>query len=498
MIPPDMLGAAYPAAILLAGIFLSLVLEQLAHPRCPGLRRPLFSALLHAGLLLLAWSAALLIVCRPVFALLLVLAGQLLVIQVNNAKFRALREPFIFSDFGIFSQTIKHPRLYLPFLGLGRACLIAVAVAGAGGIGLLLEQPLGQAYQWSGMAVLAGAALVLGGLAATPAPSLDPEKDLARHGLFVTIAQYWVREKTRRPMRETRLPPLGKRRDELPDVIVIQSESFFDPRTAFPGIRGDVLKHFDEARASSSLHGRLTVPAWGANTMRPEFAFLTGIEPASLDIHRFNPYRRVARHPIRALPSVLREAGYSTTCIHPHPARFFRRDRAFPNMGFGRFIGVEEFQGAPKAGPYISDEAVTDKLLAELDAATQPAFFFVITMENHGPLHLESVSTGELDEFYREPPPKGCEELTVYLRHLRNADQQLGRLRRRLAKRDRPAILCFYGEHLPSMPRVYEILGSPDGRTNYFLEIFPGLPAAERDLGVEELPTILLQVLNRL
>jgi hypothetical protein len=480
-------------ALLAAGTTLSLALEKLVRPCAAGLKRPFPSVAIHAGLFILAAALALIIVRRPAFAALLVLAGQLAVIQISNAKYQALREPFLFSDFGIFSQMIKHPRLYLPFLGIGRASLIALVVALAVGFGWWVEKPAPDFIAWAGGTSLAGLALVALGLAVAKPPELEPEKDLADQGLFTSIAQYWLREKTTKTPRETPLPFLRCTQDELPDIIVIQSESFFDARKLCHGIKQEVLHNYDEACRSATMHGRLRVPAWGANTMRSEFAFLTGLTPASLGIHRFNPYRRVTRRPLKALPAILREAGYQTTCIHPHPARFFRRDRAFPHLGFERFVGIQEFRGAEKAGPYISDTAVTDKLLHELEVAAEPSFFFLITMENHGPLHLEGVTDGDVQELYQEPPPAGCEDLTVYLRHLRNADRQLGRLRAHLRKRTRPTILCFYGEHLPSMPRVYDALGVPDGKTNYFLELPKTRDHERRDSEIEELPMLILQ-----
>jgi len=434
---------------------------------------------------------------RPLFSVGLVLAGQFLVIQVSNAKHRALREPFIFSDFGIFSQTIKHPRLYLPFLGFGRALLAGLFAAGAIGAGLWLEHPIPHFLAWAGFLAGAGFLLLLAGMTTAAAPSLNPEKDISRHGLFASIAQYWWREKTHEPLHETKLPAIRKEPELLPDVIVIQSESFFDPRADFSGIRDDVLRNWDEACTDASLRGKLTVPAWGANTMRPEFAFLTGIEPASLDIHRFNPYRRVARRPIRALPAVLREAGYRTTCIHPHPARFFRRDRAFPNMGFEHFVDIREFRSASKFGPYVSDEAVTDKLIEEMERRPSPSFYFVITMENHGPLHLENLEEREYSDYFQTSPPASCRDLGVYLRHLANADRQLGRLRKFLHKRARPFVLVFYGEHLPSMPNVYDVLGTPDGRTDYFIENPTWHERLARDHAASDLAGILLKTLEK-
>lgn len=488
-----LLASVFPALLLLAGIFFSLQLERLARPSCPGLSRPLSASALHGGLLLVAWAVALLIVRRPVFALLLVLAGQFLVIQVHNAKYRALREPFLFCDFGIFSQAIRHPRLYLPFMGSGRILLSAGAAVIAVAFGWYVENPAPDFLAWAGGATIIGLLFLGFGMVAAPQPSLAPERDMATHGLLTSIARYWLREKRVAPVRCSSLPKLPVGRPDLPDIIVVQSESFFDARRLFPGIRRDVLTNYDTTCASAFMHGRLQVPAWGANTMRPEFCFLSGITPESLDVHRFNPYRLVARRPLRALPAVLREAGYHTTCIHPHPARFFRRDRAFPNLGFERFIDIREFRNAKRSGPYISDEAVTDRLLAELSAAEEPAFLFVITMENHGPLHLEQADSGEYGDLYDEEPPAGCEDLTIYLRHLRNADRQLGRLRDYLNSRTRPAILCFYGEHLPSMPRVYDALGLPDGRTDYFATGLGRDGSGQADLCIEDLARVILE-----
>jgi hypothetical protein len=495
IVNPDLIASALPAATLLAGIFLSLAMEVTIRPSCPGILRPWSSAAIHAGLVAVAWAALLLVVHRPVFATVLVLVGPFVVIQISNAKYRALREPFLFCDFGIFSQTIKHPRLYLPFLGIGRAALIAFAVIATLGFGWWMEKPLSTFSLWSVGAVIVGASLLAIGWASAPTPSLDPEKDVASRGLIVSIAQYWLREKTCKPPRQTHLPAIRKPASNLPDIVVIQSESFFDARRLFPGIRQDLLPNFDKACAEATIHGRLAVPAWGANTMRSEFAFLSGLAPASLGIHQFNPYRRITRQALHALPAVLHEAGYQTTCIHPHPARFFRRDRAFPNLGFNRFIDIHNFHGAGKFGPYISDEAVTDQLLHELKADGKPSFYFVITMENHGPLHLERVSAAETDTYYTTAPPDGCEDLTVYLRHLRNADQQLGRLRAFLHTRTRPTLLCFYGEHLPSMPKVYDALGQPDGRTDYLILSPRASGSAILDLNVEKIAVAILEEL---
>ena len=76
------------------------------------------------------------------------------------------------------------------------------------------------------------------------------------------------------------------------------------------------------------------MPGWGANTMRTEFAVLTGIPESALGYDRFNPYYGLARVPIESHVWRLRRAGYRTICLHPFDRRFFRRDLAMPALGF--------------------------------------------------------------------------------------------------------------------------------------------------------------------
>jgi hypothetical protein len=99
--------------------------------------------------------------------------------------------------------------------------------------------------------------------------------------------------------------------------VLVQSESFFDVRRLYPGVRPALLSRFDALRRQALKHGLLLVSAWGANTIRTEFAVLSGIGDDALGVHRFNPYRRFARRDILTLPHHLRALGYETVCIHP-------------------------------------------------------------------------------------------------------------------------------------------------------------------------------------
>src|SRR5690606_16116693 len=108
--------AALPAY--LVGLLASWALETLLQPRPHAPWRRAASALgVHIGVWTLAFAQEIALFRRPYVAAANVLALQAVFVIVNNAKFHSLREPFVYPDFIFFTDAIKHPRLYLPFLG---------------------------------------------------------------------------------------------------------------------------------------------------------------------------------------------------------------------------------------------------------------------------------------------------------------------------------------------------------------------------------------------
>src|SRR5690606_42045984 len=88
------------------------------------------------------------------------------------------------------------------------------------------------------------------------------------------------------------------------------------------------------------------------------------------------------------------------------------------------------------------------------------------------------------------PPPAGCDDLTIYLRHLRNADSMVAQLRHTLENCDRAASLCWYGDHVPIMPTVYDIFGAPEGEVDYVCwsnQHKPAIPSDYHNLRIETL-----------
>jgi hypothetical protein len=477
------ISALLPSLII--GLFLSFAIEQIFKPRFQApWRRPLPAIAAHLGLWLGYFVLGFVLCRRPWLAMLFSTAIFACLIVVNNAKYQSLREFFVYQDNDYFLDCLKHPRLYLPFLGIIPTALTLTAIVLALWAGMTLEPPLTQAHSlvsvWLGIAGVLVVACVLLQYGASNVAALrfDPEHDLKTHGFF---GAYWLYRRAEQlpsadlTQRSSLPKPSAVKTSRVsPNIVVIQSESFFDPRRVYPQVKPEVLQHFDRTRLESDLHGLFEVPAWGANTVRTEFSFLTGVDVLKLGVDRFNPYRRLINFGVPSLARLLQQQGYRTICVHPYPASFYQRDKLFPMLGFDQFVDISEFEAVTEQRKgechFVGDEVVADKVLELLgQESEQPTFVFVITMENHGPLHLESLPEADKQEWLTQPLPEGCEDLGVYLRHLGHADQMIKRLTEGLASVGRPGTLAWYGDHVPIMEKVYQQLATPSGYTDYFI-----------------------------
>ncbi|MDA0571119.1 LTA synthase family protein [Burkholderia gladioli] len=474
----------------------SFALERVALPR-GSWRRPWLSSWLHILAVYCFANLTIAVTARPIFSAFATLALVGLLAAVSNAKYESLREPFVFTDLSLFSQLFSHPRLYLPFLSIGK-----VVAIGAGVVlviaGFIAERPA-PPYPASVSLPVAALLFVLALRAAAALPlTLDAGVDQRRHGFLAVFVAYLLnglRPATLRRFREALAasPYAAGAPQRRPDVIVIQSESFFDARRLGAAIARGQLARFDEACREALWHGELEVPAWGANTMRTEFAVLTGASQAALGYARFYPYAFV-RQKCASLAAWFSRGGYRTVAIHPYYADFFGRDRVFPLLGFSAFLDIGHFASASRAGPYVSDAAVAEAIIETLEApGDEPRFVFAMTMENHGPLHLETVLPGESANRHTLGDGALWRDLTAYLRHIENADAMLGRLLDYLRSSRRETVICFYGDHVPALSQVFDRLGNNPEHSDFFIWRNYGKKGFERrDVRAEQLGGLLL------
>lgn len=499
-------------ACLLAGGLALFVVQRLAwrfSPLAPSL--PARGHVFGDALAVLAGaqlaSLFLLLTARPITSLLLVCCIGALLLVLNRVKENVLHEPLVLVDAYLLPQVFRYPGLYFPFLpvrplaaalllflgcfvfmlqaesplifvrttpgflltalvAFGPICIAAVINTGhikqAGNL-LLKACPVSHnavddAFRVGALAsalmhpILAGVCRAaqldfLAGYSARPEKSAWPETLELN---FFPIPAFSQEQPCLREQAEN----VSRR----PHVLLIQAESFYDPRPLLSvrqrEMLGDFLPNWDALAAS----GR-TLPTppniFGAYTMRTEFEVLTGLSARALGPWAFNPYLLAAKRPMWSLARHFKQGGYATLCIHPYARRFFRRDAVMPNLGFDEFVALESLMHLPHCGPHTSDIALGKEILSRLDASAHPVFCFAITMEAHGPwlenrlsrAAMEEILPGiDLDAF--SPPVQS------YLCHLRHMDMLVGLFRQRAdgeEKDHRPCQVWAYGDHPPAL-----------------------------------------------
>ena len=368
----------------------------------------------------------------------------------------------------------------MPFFGYAKAAILVLGGISLFGLLLYTRRPITSVYDsWAGSVSAELLLIVLSALAIwiagkqLPTMTLEPLADMQRCGLLSFLYGYRKLEKKTgiqgKPPFERLPSSLSFSVNQKPDLISIQAESFFDPRDAFSCLRKELLPHWDRLCSESISHGLLDTGPWGANTVRPEFEFLTGLCSAQIGVHQFQPYRTLGQKPLPTLATWLKAIGYRTIAIHPYEMCFYKRDKVYPNLGFDEFIDIRAFKNADIAGGYVSDVAL-GQFVADLLAqpSSQPRYIHVVTMENHGPYDITN-GLEHTQHPLSNPIPERCGELEVYARHLQNTDTLFGLVSNALSAQDCPGALCVFGDHVPILTQAYEALGYPDGHTNYLI-----------------------------
>jgi phosphoglycerol transferase MdoB-like AlkP superfamily enzyme len=255
---------------------------------------------------------------------------------------------------------------------------------------------------------------------------------------------------------------------EQPDIVMIQSESFFDPALLKVVDNTDrELPNLHRALASG-IGGTMKAPTFGGGTLRTEFEVLTGIPMAAYPDIEF-PYLQITRKIIPSLIHLAHQDGYATVAIHGNSGLFWNREKAFKAIGFDKFITAKQFPvNAARDGWYFSDSAMTDQIIDQLDQVKKPILIFAISLEGHGPYLNGLVDDKGRRDSIPAPPGLAGKSLLAYrnyMYHIEDADQQMGRLWKFLAARQRPYVLVFYGDHLPPLQRVYSDIGFDDDKT---------------------------------
>ena len=234
-----------------------------------------------------------------------------------------------------------------------------------------------------------------------------------------------------------------------PDVIVIMSESLWDP-TRLPGatFQTDPMPTIRSMQA-----GHVFSPEFGGMTANVEFESLTGFSNAFLPYGGI-PYQQYVRRSLPSLATLFKDKGYTSIAMHPFAGWFWNRDNVYRDLGFDSFLSQDQLPELEKRGMFASDAALTDQIIQAADAAEQPLFLFAVTLQGHGPYEADRYPSKTIS-FESDLSAHAEQQLATYAEGVREADKSLSRLMRWAQGRQRETIIVLFGDHLPPLGQVY-------------------------------------------
>jgi phosphoglycerol transferase MdoB-like AlkP superfamily enzyme len=247
--------------------------------------------------------------------------------------------------------------------------------------------------------------------------------------------------------------PAAFPRRQKPDIIMVMSESFWDP-TRLPGVDFN-RDPIPAVRANRS--GAIFSPEFGGMTANVEFEALTGFSNAFLPYGSI-PYQQYVRQPVPSLATFLKSEGYATKAIHPFREWFWNRRNVYEAFGFDTFLSEENLPKLAARGPLVSDQALTEEIIREADETKEPFFFFTVTLQGHGPYEPHRYKDPSID-VTTEAGEAERATIRMFAEGASDADSSFRYLMNWANRRKRSTILVFFGDHLPPLGQAYVATG---------------------------------------
>lgn len=252
-----------------------------------------------------------------------------------------------------------------------------------------------------------------------------------------------------------------------PSVVVIMNESYSDLSSIADieaaGYEGPAWYHggLTDALAMGDCYTTI----YGGGTCNTEFEALTDVNLHFVGEYVY-PYTQNDLARVECLPRSFKALGYSTTAIHPNQATNWNRATAYAQMGFDRFLDIDDFDLAVEDyyHSYPSDAATYEKVLDILRDDDSPQFVHVVTMQNHSPYTMGSIPASDQLSY----APADCDggdgnaQLNEYLACINESDRAIEDFIAQLRQLDRPVVVLFFGDHQPSLSSAYSDASYPD------------------------------------
>lgn len=286
-------------------------------------------------------------------------------------------------------------------------------------------------------------------------------------------------------------------REEMPNIITIQLESFFDVYEAeFFETSMDPIPTFHYLMENYSS-GYCKVPSVGAGTANTEFEVLTGMSMRYFGPGEY-PYKTIAKYqPMESAATALKAFGYGAHALHNNGGNFYSRADVFNMMGFDSYTS-KEFMNVLQytENGWAKDNILTQHILNAMDSTEQQDFVFCISVEGHGDYPEEPVIENPLIEVTGMEDEGLTNSWEYFVNHLYETDKFIADLIAQLEQRGEPTVLVLYGDHLPTMGlEASDLTSRYLFNTNYVIWDNIGLEKEDKTLATYQLTA---EVFNRL
>lgn len=285
--------------------------------------------------------------------------------------------------------------------------------------------------------------------------------------------------------------------DELPNIIVVQLESYFDVANAeFFTTSEDACPNLHNLYQNYS-NGYFKVPSVGAGTANTEFEVLTGMNLRYFGPGEY-PYKTYSKkHPTESAATALASLGYGTHALHDNTGNFYSRANVFNSMGFDTFTS-KEFMNVLQTteNGWAKDEILTQHIMEAMDTTKQEDFVFTVSVQGHGNYPETQVIENPKIKVEGIEDEALKNKWEYYVNQVYEMDQFVGDLIKAVEERNEPSVVVFYGDHLPTMGLKAEDLKSRYlYNTNYVIWDNIGLQKDDKNIPAYQLMS---EVLNRL
>ena len=285
--------------------------------------------------------------------------------------------------------------------------------------------------------------------------------------------------------------------DEMPNIIFVQLESYFDP-TEVEWLRfsEDPIPNLRELYKNYS-NGYFKVPSVGAGTANTEFEVLTGMNMRFFGPGEY-PYKTyVKTNVLESAATALTSLGYGAEALHNNGGNFYSRAKVYNDMGFDHYTS-KEFMNILKTTPkgWATDDILVPNIMESMDTTEGQDFVFTVSVQGHGDYPTEPTLenpeikvTGVEDEGKRNA-------WEYYVNEVHEMDKFVGELIEAVENRNEPSVVVFYGDHLPTLGlEAKDLKGKYLYNTNYVIWDNIGLQKKDGNIAAYQ---IMAEVFDRL